>query len=124
MAQPVERAWMISRVIMNNSTIIQRWDGDVHGIVRDGHFTLHALASDGEVPVFFLDPKGNRGATLYVSSESSGRSRSPFGSNRAGRQKPDWWTAHWQTIGEIPHRWRCVVHDGGHARSLPLREPT
>jgi hypothetical protein len=39
--------------------------------VHDGRFALHGLALDTEVPVYFLDPKGKRGATFNVSDKSS-----------------------------------------------------
>jgi len=66
--QPVQDAWMLSRIILNGRPT---WLGDAHGRVHDGRFALHGLALDAEVPVYFLDPKGKRGATLNVSGKSS-----------------------------------------------------
>ncbi len=68
--QPVQDAWTISRVIVSNG-LLQRWLGNVHGRVWDGRFALHGLAPDAVVPVYFLDPKGKRGATFNVSSKVS-----------------------------------------------------
>ncbi len=68
--QPVQDAWTISRVIVSNG-LLRQWLGSVHGRVWDGRFALHGLAPDAGVPVYFLDPKGKRGATLNVSSKVS-----------------------------------------------------
>ena len=68
--QPVPDAWMLSRIILNSSSFDIGLGTD-HGRVHDGRFALHGLDPDAEVPVYFLDPKGKRGATLNVSGKSA-----------------------------------------------------
>ena len=46
------------------------WNWQNHGSVRSGHFELHGLAPDIEVPVFFLDSRRKLGATVSVSGKS------------------------------------------------------
>ena len=47
------------------------WRADFRGAVRSGHFELHGLDPDVEVPVFFLEPKSKLGATVKVSGKSA-----------------------------------------------------
>ena len=39
--------------------------------MRDGHFAVHGLAADAEVPVYFLDAKHKLGATALLSGKSA-----------------------------------------------------
>ena len=45
--------------------------GRFHGDVHDGHYELHGLAPDAEVPVFFFDPKNKLGATARFSVKAA-----------------------------------------------------
>jgi len=69
--QPVQDAWMLSRIIKSEGGLLGGWGGGAHGSVHDGRFALNGLDPDAEVPVYFLDPKGKRGATLNVSGKSA-----------------------------------------------------
>jgi hypothetical protein len=65
--QPVQDAWMFSRVIFRALPVAGRiWEGFVHRNARNGHFEVHGLAPHGEIPVHFLEPKHKLGATAYV----------------------------------------------------------
>jgi RNA polymerase sigma factor (sigma-70 family) len=69
--QPVQDAWMFSQIIPFPQPIPWRyWWGGYHGNARNGHFELHGLAPDVEVPVFFLEPKRKLGATVNLSGRS------------------------------------------------------
>jgi len=69
--QPVQDAWILSRLLVSPQLSPARdWRGRFHGNVHDGRFELHGLDPDGEVPVFFLDPKHKLGATVHLSSKS------------------------------------------------------
>ena len=67
--QPVSDAWVLSRMILRDG-FLRRWFADAHGTVRNGRFALDGVDPQATVPVFFLDPKGKRGATLHVSGKS------------------------------------------------------
>ncbi len=68
--KPVAEAWAFSRLLLNP----QPWPtcryspGSYHGDVRDGHFELHGLPPDAEIPVYFLDSKSQLGATALFSA--------------------------------------------------------
>ena len=47
------------------------WRSYFHGTVRDGRFTVHGLADDAEVPVFFLDARRGLGAMARLSGRSA-----------------------------------------------------
>ncbi len=70
--RPVRDAVVISRVILQ-PTWIAWLPGRpyYHGAVRDGHFAVHGLADDTEVPVYFLDARHNLGATALLSGKSA-----------------------------------------------------
>jgi RNA polymerase sigma factor (sigma-70 family) len=56
--QPVRDAWVISRMIMHSTGFPSKaWVGDYHETALDGHFEIHGLDRNAEVPVHFLDPK-------------------------------------------------------------------
>ena len=118
--QPVPDAWMISRIILMPSGVPWRsWQGSYHGEVRNGRFELHGLATDAEIPVYFLEPKRRLGARLNISGKSGsggpitvrlatcGTARArlvdPAGKPIAGLSRP------------VSHR------DGRHARPAPVR---
>ena len=44
---------------------------NIHGDVRNGHFELHGLAPDVEVPVYFFEPKSKLGATAFFSVKAA-----------------------------------------------------
>ncbi len=68
--QPVQDAWMLSRTVLSGA-FLRRWFAEARGGVHDGRFALYGLDPDAEVPVYFLDAKGKRGATLSVSGKLS-----------------------------------------------------
>jgi hypothetical protein len=69
--QPIQDAQMISRIFLMQPGVPWRsWQGDYHGNVRNGRFELHGLATDPEIPVFFLEPKRKLGAMVNISGKS------------------------------------------------------
>ena len=69
--QPVQDAQMMSPIFLMPSGVPWRsWQGNYHGNVRNGRFELHGLATDAEVPVFFLEPKRKLGAMVNISGKS------------------------------------------------------
>ena len=69
---PVRDARMISRIIMPPAAgQWKTWFGGYHDDVHEGHFELHGLAPDTEIPVHFLDPKRRLGATAVFSGKSA-----------------------------------------------------
>ncbi len=70
--QPVQDAWMISRVNFNPQRgVMLSWYGAAHGNARNGRFELQGLDTDTEVPVHFLDPQHKMGATVRFSGKSA-----------------------------------------------------
>ncbi len=68
----VQDVSMISPVILTRSIVPWRhWRSGDQGLVRDGHFTVHGLAPDVTIPVYFLEPKRKLGATAYLSGKSA-----------------------------------------------------
>jgi protocatechuate 3,4-dioxygenase beta subunit len=73
-SQPIQDAWMISRMFLPVSpTAWLRWSGRYHGSVKSGQFEVHGLDPDAEVPVYFLDPHHQLGATANLSGKSPAR---------------------------------------------------
>ncbi len=69
--QPVQEALMVSRILLAPSGLPSRvWQGGYQGHVRNGHFELHGLATDREIPVFFLERKRKLGTTVNLSGKS------------------------------------------------------
>src|SRR5262249_28668177 len=65
--QPVRDAWIFSRVILQvrpagGWKIWNVISDRGRGHVRDGHFALHGISSDTEVPAYFLEPHRRWGA--------------------------------------------------------------
>ncbi len=70
--RPVRDAILISRVVLRPlPTAWLFWMGVYRGAARDGHFAVHGLAEDAEVPVYFLDGKNNHGTTAHLSGKSA-----------------------------------------------------
>jgi RNA polymerase sigma factor (sigma-70 family) len=70
--QPVQDAWMISRVLVPPSPVPWlSWTPRHHGDVKSGRFAIHGLDPDAEVPVYFLDPHHKLGATANLSGKSA-----------------------------------------------------
>ena len=70
--QPVQDAWMISRVFLPaTATSLLRWSATHHGEVKSGQFEVHGLDPDAEAPVYFLDPHQKLGATVNLSGKST-----------------------------------------------------
>jgi beta-lactamase regulating signal transducer with metallopeptidase domain/protocatechuate 3,4-dioxygenase beta subunit len=75
--RPVPDAMVISRVVLESqprggwriwrATLASRGPGRV----RDGRFTVHGLDPDTEVPVYFVEPGRNLGATARLSVKSA-----------------------------------------------------
>ena len=62
---------MVSPIFLMPSGVPWRsWQGNYHGNVRNGRFELHGLATDPEIPVFFLEPKRKLGAMVNISGKS------------------------------------------------------
>jgi hypothetical protein len=69
--QPDQDAQMVSPIfLMPSGAPWRSWQGNYHGNVRNGRFELHGLATDAEIPVFFLEPKRKLGATVNLSGKS------------------------------------------------------
>jgi RNA polymerase sigma factor (sigma-70 family) len=87
--RPAQGAEVISRVILQPTWIAWfSWRSYYHGAVRDGHFTVHGLADDTEVPVYFLDTQHGLGATARLTGRSGANGPltvrlEPLGSARA-----------------------------------------
>ncbi len=45
------------------------WLGNFHDVARHGHFEVHGLDPETEVPVHFLQPESKLGATVRVSGK-------------------------------------------------------
>jgi hypothetical protein len=68
--RPVDDAVVMSRVILQPTWIAWLIWRETHGgAVHDGHFSVHGLARDTEVPVYFFDRKRNLGATAMLSGK-------------------------------------------------------
>jgi RNA polymerase sigma factor (sigma-70 family) len=70
--QPIQDAWMISRVFLEpfGGTYLL-WRAQHHGSVKGGRFQVHGLDPDAEVPIYFLDPHHKLGATVNFSGKSA-----------------------------------------------------
>ena len=72
--QAVANAWVFSRLLLEPQPWATRqMSGRTHGDVRNGRCELHGVASDAEVPVYFLDPKNRLGATAEVSVKAAAK---------------------------------------------------
>jgi RNA polymerase sigma factor (sigma-70 family) len=70
--QPIQDAWMISRVCLPASTSAWlMWRAQHHGSVKSGRFEIHGLDPDAAVPVYFLDPHHKLGATASFTGKSA-----------------------------------------------------
>jgi RNA polymerase sigma factor (sigma-70 family) len=70
--QPVQDAWMISRVCPASSpSAWLLWRAFHHGSVKGGRFEVHGLDPDVEVPVYFLDPHRKLGASANFTGKSA-----------------------------------------------------
>ncbi len=70
--QPIQDAWMISRVCLFPSTAAAlRWRAQYHGSVKSGRFEIHGLDPDASVPVYFLDPHQKLGAAANFTGKSA-----------------------------------------------------
>jgi predicted DNA-binding protein (UPF0251 family) len=70
--QPIREAWMFGRIILGPQRSLWRgWEGDYHGLARDGRFEVHGLGPDAEVPVSYLEPRRKLGATVRLSGRSA-----------------------------------------------------
>ncbi len=73
--QPIRSAWVYSRIVVAGGAMggWKEWRvvyDRCRGQVRDGHFALHGLDADGEVPAYFLEPERKLGATTRFSGRS------------------------------------------------------
>jgi protocatechuate 3,4-dioxygenase beta subunit len=69
--RPIASAAMIDRVFLPPSPgAYLSWRYQDAARVRDGHYEVHGLDPDAEVPVHFLDPNGRLGATAMLSGKS------------------------------------------------------
>ena len=66
--KPIEEALMVSRIFMNANENYCRCSPV---IIKDGQFELHGLDPEKSVPVYFLDPKNELGATVEISGKSA-----------------------------------------------------
>ncbi len=70
--EAVEEARIFSRALTLPQSVPWRlWSGRSHGSVRDGKCELHGLAPDAELPVFFLDPTRQIGASTAFSGKAA-----------------------------------------------------
>jgi protocatechuate 3,4-dioxygenase beta subunit len=70
--QPVRNAWVFSRLNLDPTRgAARRWIGSYHGKLREGRFEIRGLASDADIPVFFLEPERKLGAVVNFSARSA-----------------------------------------------------
>jgi hypothetical protein len=71
--QPVRDVWVYSRAVLGPlySSPVRVWNGFFHDVARHGHFKVHGLDPDAEVPVNFLQPDRKLGATVRISGRSA-----------------------------------------------------
>jgi hypothetical protein len=70
--QPVPDTWIISRIVLVPSgSAWGMWQGNYHGNARNGRFEFHGLDPNSDVPVHFLDPKRQLGATIHLPGKSA-----------------------------------------------------
>jgi hypothetical protein len=70
--RPVAEAGIITPLIIGpRPNTWLRWIARWQGTVRDGRFALHGLEPDTEVPVYFLEPKGQLGGVVNLSAKSA-----------------------------------------------------
>jgi hypothetical protein len=88
--RPTPGVEAISRVILQPTWIAWHWWRPYYRgeVLPDGHFTVHGLAEDVEVPVYFLDDRHRWGATARLSGRSGAKGPvtvrlEPFGAARA-----------------------------------------
>ena len=64
--------WVCSQAVLSpaSASTFRTWLGGVHDIARHGHFEMHGLDPEAEVPVYFLEPEGKLGATAMLSGKS------------------------------------------------------
>jgi hypothetical protein len=71
--QQLQEAWMISRIFLEPSLARWlSWSARHHGSATSGRFRIHGLDPDAEIPVYFLDPQHQLGATVNLSGKSAG----------------------------------------------------
>jgi hypothetical protein len=93
--QPVRDAWIFSPLILDPMHGPQAgWNSRYHGKLRNGHFEIRGLASDAEVPVYFLAPERKLGTVVNLSVKSAAAGPltvrlEPCGSARARLVDPD-----------------------------------
>jgi hypothetical protein len=69
--RPIPSAAMISRVFLTPSpAAFLSWRQNYKGQVRDGRFEIHGLDPGADIPIYFVDPKGNLGATAMLAGKS------------------------------------------------------
>ncbi len=86
--RPVPSAVMIGRLFVSPTSGSWRsWGPNDNGRVRDGHFEVHGLDPETEVPISFFEPTAKLGATLKLSGKS-GCGRADHGAARAVRHRP------------------------------------
>jgi hypothetical protein len=84
--QPVQYAWIVSRVCLPPSVSAWRfWRPQFHGSVKSGGFEIHGLDPDAAVPVYFLDPHHKLGAPANLTDKSA--ADGPHGSASALRRR-------------------------------------
>lgn len=70
--KPAKDVTLSSRAVLQPSWVsFLFWTGFYRATAHDGHFTIHGLADDAEVPVDFLDTVRDLGATVRLSGKSA-----------------------------------------------------
>jgi RNA polymerase sigma factor (sigma-70 family) len=67
--QPPRDVWVYSRAVLGPAAVssLRMWWVAPHEVARHGHFEVHGLDPDTEVPVHFLQPDQKLGATARIS---------------------------------------------------------
>ena len=73
--QPARDVWVYSRAVLGPmaTSAVRGWQGGYHDVARHGHFEVHGLDAETEVPVHFLQPDRKLGATVRLSGKMAAR---------------------------------------------------
>jgi hypothetical protein len=106
--RPIPDVWVYSRAVLGPTAISsgRAWPPPWNEVALRGHFEIHGLDRDTEVPVHFLQPESKLGATVRVSGKMAGQGPvtvrlEPCGQAMARLVGPDGRPVTGQTLGAI-----------------------